>query len=145
MSKQKNEQAEGSNSFTQFFTQAEEQTDYWVELAKLEFTEEMISRMKELAVSKSQLAKNLGIQPGLVTRLVSGRNNFTLSTMVRVARALDCEFRSHLQPTGTNTCWINVLTSDAEPAPACDWDPKQFTKVDFNAKAISYEPVPSAA
>ena len=98
------------DSFEELFQRAEEHPGYWVELAKLEFTEEMLARMKERGISKSQLATLLGAKPAFVTRLVSGHNNFTLETMVRVARALDCEFRCHLQPAGTKACWMSAAS-----------------------------------
>ena len=114
------------DSFEELFQRAEERTGYWVELGKLEFTEEMLARMKERGVTKSRLAATLGAQPALVTRLVSGHNNFTIETMVRIARALDCEFRCHLQPAGTKACWIDVLKH--EPKRPADWAPEEFSQ-----------------
>src|SRR4051812_34176995 len=93
-------------SFENVFEHAEKRAGYWVELAKLEFTSKIISRMTNLGVGKSDLAKRLEVQPGMVTRLLSGRNNFELATMVRIAKALDSSFRCHLEPSGTTTCWI---------------------------------------
>ena len=133
------------SSFEQFFDQSEQRPGYWVELAKLDFTREVFDRMKALDVSKSQLAAKLEAQPGLVTRLLSGRNNFELTTMVRIARALDCEFRCHLQPSGTKTCWIDVLDEEPQHAPMQTWNPNEFKKVNFAPKRLKYEPVPVAA
>lgn len=45
---------------------------------------------KEL--SKRQLAKYLGITPTLLSRWESGKLNFSIHTLMRVASALDCEF-----------------------------------------------------
>lgn len=142
----RNEQPYGSfDSFEQFFAQSEQRPGYWVELAKLDFTREVLERMRSLDVSKSQLATKLEAQPALVTRLLSGRNNFELATMVRIARALDCEFRCHLQPTGTKTCWIDVL-NDEPPSPAMQvWNPDQFQKLKSQPKVMTYESVPVAA
>jgi transcriptional regulator with XRE-family HTH domain len=115
------------NSFEELFQRAEERTGYWVELAKLEFTEEMLAGMRDRGIKKSQLAAALGAKPAFVTRLVSGHNNFTLETMVRIAQALNCEFRCHLQPAGTKACWIDVLQQ--EPArPSTVWAPDEFRK-----------------
>src|SRR5215203_3168000 len=85
-------------SFDEFFTHTQKNTGYWVELAKLEFTEDIISRMKQLEVSKSQLANKLSVTPAMITRLLSGRNNFELATMVKLALALECTFKPNLQP-----------------------------------------------
>jgi cyanate lyase len=101
LSSQETESVGAFDSFEELFQRAEERPSYWVELAKLEFTEEMLARLKELGINKSEFAARLGAKPAFVTRLLSGRNNFTLETMVRVARALECEFRCHLRPNGT--------------------------------------------
>ena len=132
------------NSFEQLFQRAEERPGYWVELGKLEFTEELLARMKERGISKSQLAARLAAKPAFVTRLVSGHNNFTLETMVRLARALDCEFRCHLQPAGTKARWIDILKEPA-PRPAVAWAPEQYRKVVTVYPGFDHEAVPAAA
>jgi transcriptional regulator with XRE-family HTH domain len=144
--RKQNDQPYGSfDSFEQFFEQSEQRPGYWVELAKLDFTREVFDRMKQLDVSKSQLAAKLNAQPALVTRLLSGRNNFELATMVRLARALDCEFRCHLQPSGTKTCWIDVLNEEPKREPVLAWNPDDFQRVKFEPKVLNYESVPVAA
>lgn len=132
------------DSFEELFQRAEERPGYWVELGKLEFTEEMLARMKEREISKSQLAARMQAKPAFVTRLVSGHNNFTLETMVRVARALDCEFRSHLQPAGTKACWIDVLKNEPLRSNS-GWAPEEFRKVATIQPDFAYEPFTAAA
>jgi hypothetical protein len=135
---------ENFDSFDQLFQRAEEHTGYWVELAKLEFTEEMLARMKEGGVKKSQLAASLGAKPAFVSRLVSGHNNFTLETMVRVARALNCGFRSHLQPPGTKACWIDVLKNEPQ-RPRAAWATEKFRVIETIHPDLTHEAVPAAA
>jgi transcriptional regulator with XRE-family HTH domain len=134
--------------FASFFTQAEESPRYWAELAKLEFTEKVITRMKELGLSRSALAAKLEVQPGLVTRLLSGQNNFELATMTKIARALDCDFRCHLQPKGTETLWINVLKEEPERATAFNgWSSDSYRRIihhDFS-RSLPHENLPAAA
>ena len=132
------------DSFEQLFRRAEARTGYWVELAKLEFTEEMLARMKERKIKKKELADALGVRPAMVTRLVSGHNNFTIETMVRVARALECEFRCHLQPTGTKACWLDFLKQEPERLPAA-WVPEEFRTIQTIRPDFAYESVPATA
>lgn len=80
---------------------------YWEELAILDFTHEILNRMKILNWSKTNLAEKLEVEPAYVSKLIGGSNNFTLRTMVKLARALDAELRFHLQPTGKQTMWID--------------------------------------
>jgi transcriptional regulator with XRE-family HTH domain len=146
--RKQNEQPYGSfDSFERFFAQTEQRPGYWVELAKLDFTREVLDRMKQLDVTKGQLAVKLDAQPALVTRLLSGKNNFELATMVRIARALDCEFRSHLQPKGTQAMWIDVLHEEPERAPVPVWNPDEFKsrKINFDQQVLSNESLPVAA
>ena len=119
MSHHSDSQLNINDPFGALFQEAEQSDAFWVSKAKIQFTEEMLKRMKALGMSKGVLAKALDVKPAQITRLCSGMNNFTVETMVRVARALNCEFVSHLQPAGTNTMWIDVL--DHEPARLGDW------------------------
>jgi plasmid maintenance system antidote protein VapI len=137
MSHPANASFESFDSFEDFFEQAEKRPGYAVELAKLEFTRKVLDRMAELGLKKGQLAAALGAKPALVTRLLSGRNNFELGTMVRLARALDCEFRCHLQPRGTTTMWIDVLDEEAANNQTSAWEE--------NFKVITRNPLPIPA
>ena len=83
--------------FKSLFTEARKDYAYWVEGTILEFTEDMVSRMEEQGVSRSELARRIGVSPAYVTKILRGSTNFTLDTMVKVARALDCDLRCHLQ------------------------------------------------
>ena len=148
MRRKNTESYQSFESFEEFFAQAEQRPGHWIELAKLEFTNEVIARMKELGISKSELAGSLDVRPGFVTRLLSGKNNFELATMVKLARALDCEYRSHLQPSGTKTCWINVLTEESAPSvnTSEDWRTGEFeTIARFEPRVIDNESITVAA
>jgi hypothetical protein len=144
MHNQDNKSIGNLDSFEELFQHAEQDTEYWVELAKLEFTEEMLARMQEAGMKKSQLAVTLGAKPAFVTRLVSGHNNFTLETMVRVARALNCGFRSHLERAGTKACWIDVLKNEPQRHHAV-WAPEKFRVIETLRPDFSHETVPAAA
>jgi transcriptional regulator with XRE-family HTH domain len=135
------------DSFEQFFEQAEQRSGYWIERAKLEFTNDIFSRMKNRGVSKSELASRLEVSPGMVTRLLSGRNNFELATMVRIAIALDCKYLSHLQPLEAKTFWCDVFVVQ-RPEPFEVWNPVEFSSIQRffpPMKYLNYEPVPAAA
>ena len=101
-----------SNEFDALFAHAESHDAFHVSAAKLRFTEDMLANMEKIRLSKSELAAKLGVKPAQISRLCSGRNNFTLETMVKIARALGCEFKSHLQPAGTTTQWIDLMKEE---------------------------------
>jgi transcriptional regulator with XRE-family HTH domain len=85
-------------SFPELFQQAEEHEDYWLAGAILEFTEDVVREMERQGLTRTELARRLGATPAYVTKVLRGKVNFTLSTMVRLARALNAEV--HVQLTG---------------------------------------------
>lgn len=127
------------DSFEELFAQAEQRLDYHVEGAKNEFTEQIVARMEEFGLSKSELAEKMGVKRSFVTRLLSGNNNFTLETMVRIARSLDCSLRSHLEPKGFEARWVNVMKTEFAHGETC---PKtaNFADAQFDTFEIRSSP-----
>jgi plasmid maintenance system antidote protein VapI len=115
--------------FAELFLEAEKSDTFWVSKAKLHFTEDMLAQMDALGINKTELASRLGVKPAQISRLCGGLNNFTLETMVRVARALNCEFRCHLQPEGANTLWIDVLKENPAPSPCWTRQAERYPQV----------------
>ena len=85
-------------NFDELFQQAEQTEDFWVAGAILELTDEVVRRMEERGVSRSELARRLGTSPAYVTKLLRGNANLTMATMVRLARALESELHCRLVP-----------------------------------------------
>jgi transcriptional regulator with XRE-family HTH domain len=147
MDTKKEEMAKRFNSFDEFFEEIEREADYWVELAKLEFTRDIQHKMARGKVSRTELANRLEVRPGMVTRLLSGQNNFQLSTMVRIALALNCRFRSCLEPLqekneGGHVYCLNLQASIADPKYG-DSEWRQIQLQTFNV--LNNESLPVAA
>jgi transcriptional regulator with XRE-family HTH domain len=85
--------------------------EYRAEGASIEFTNAMVTRMRELNVSRSELAARIGVNPAYISKILRGDTNFSLETMVKIAHALDSEFRCHLQPAGTKSQWLDVYST----------------------------------
>lgn len=102
--------------FQTFFEDAEKSPAYWVERAVLEFTEDLVARMESEGISRAELARRIRCSPAYVTKILRGSTNFTLESMVRVAQAVGCNLRTHLQPDGARTHWFDLL--DATPSQA---------------------------
>ena len=102
---------------------------YWVELAKIDFTEEICKRMDELGITRKELAERMGSSQAYVTKVLRGNANFTIESMVKIAKALDSEFRSVLQPEGKVVSWF--LFDQTKQAPAdLEQERKQYSAVD---------------
>jgi transcriptional regulator with XRE-family HTH domain len=72
--------------------------EYRAEGASIEFTNAMVTRMRQLDVSRSELAARIGVNPAYISKILRGDTNFSLETMVKIANALDSDFHCHLQP-----------------------------------------------
>lgn len=105
--------------FSTLFTEAEKTTEFWVSKAKYQFTEEMLRELTHSGYSKALLAEKMDVNPAFISRLCKGSNNFTMTTMVKVAQALDCELYTHLVPKGRSIQWIDFLHE--EPEESADW------------------------
>ena len=82
---------------------------YKAQGASLEFTEDMARLMKDQNITQSVLAARINVSPAYITKILRGGTNFTLDTMVKIADALDAEFRCHLQPAGHRTQWFDIV------------------------------------
>jgi len=62
--------------------------EYAVEGLILSFTEGLTKRMNERCMSKADLARQLGVSAAYIHAVFSGQN-FSLKTMVKLAKAVD--------------------------------------------------------
>lgn len=90
---------------------ARETHQYRAEGASIEFTNAMLTRMRQVGVSRSKLAERIGVNPAYISEILRGDTNFSLETMVKIANALESDFRCHLQPAGTKSQWLDVYST----------------------------------
>ncbi len=81
---------------------------YQQERAIYQVTELLESLMKELGVSRAELAKRLGKSRGWITQLLDGDSNKTIRTVADAFAALGHEFCSFSRP-------IEIATKASEP------------------------------
>ena len=85
-------------SFKELFDQAKRRDTYWVSSLILDFTEGLHKMMEANEVSRSELARRLGVSPAYITKVLRGNVNFTLDSMVRLARAAGGEVSLQVAP-----------------------------------------------
>ena len=61
-------------------------------LHSLDLAISICTRMKELNLSKNEVAERAGIKPSALSRIISGEQNLTLSTIAKLEHALDVRF-----------------------------------------------------
>jgi len=83
-------------SFSRLYQEAERHQDYWVAGAILEFTESVVREMARRGLTRTALAERLGATPAYVTKILRGKVNFTLATMVRLSHALGTDLHVRL-------------------------------------------------
>jgi len=103
-----------TNSFADIFAKAQSNPRFWEEMAILEFTESVAKRLESLSLTRIDLASELGVSPAFITKLMCGKNNFTLRTMVKVARSLGCELTVGLTPAALPAASpVQVLSTES--------------------------------
>lgn len=87
-----------AKSFAELYREAEQHDDYWVAHASQGFLEDLVRGMEEAGVSRAELARRLGSSPAYVTKILRGNVNFTLASLVKLARAVGAELRLTIEP-----------------------------------------------
>jgi transcriptional regulator with XRE-family HTH domain len=85
-------------SFKELFNQAKERDTYWAASIILDFTEGLHKIMEANGVTRSDLARRLGVSPAYITKVLRGNVNFTVDSMVRLVRAAGGEVRVQVAP-----------------------------------------------
>lgn len=104
---------ENQNRLQALMAEARQTHAYKAQGASLEFTEDMVRLMQDLKMTNSELALRISASPAYVTKILRGGTNFTLDTMVKIATALDAEFRCHLQRRGLESTWVDYTVVKA--------------------------------
>ncbi|MCC5848508.1 MAG: helix-turn-helix transcriptional regulator [Verrucomicrobia bacterium] len=102
------------NEFQGLMEEARNTHSYRLEGAVLEFTEQMVARMDKLGVNRTELARRIDSSPAYITKILRGNTNFTLDSMVKIAHALGCTYRSHLEPEGCDSQWFGAETEGGD-------------------------------
>jgi transcriptional regulator with XRE-family HTH domain len=101
-----------NRSFTDLLEEAKTGGAYWVDKVSLEFTEDLCERMDRQGMSRADLARQIGVSRGYITKVLRGSGNVTLETMVKLARAVGGELEVRLHEPVDNRQW------SADPKPA---------------------------
>lgn len=87
----KTESKTSSKRFAELFHRLAESEDYLIDALKVEIAEQIYAAMEQQNVKKAELARRLGTSRAYVTKLLQGNVNFTIDSLVKVARVLDCQ------------------------------------------------------
>lgn len=89
------------------------QLNYAVESAKQDFMMAISMAMKSKEITKAELADSISCSPAYISKILKGDENFTIETMVKIARALNTKLCIHLAENHENIQWFGVVTRNA--------------------------------
>jgi len=106
--------------FSQLVERAKQHDAYWTDRASLEFVVDVYRLMQQQGTTKSALARKLNTSPAYVTKVFRGDTNFTLETMVRLARAVGGRLHVHVAEEDARVRWFDVAQQVRKKACAPD-------------------------
>jgi transcriptional regulator with XRE-family HTH domain len=92
------EEKNQKKSFSQLLSEAKKRDAYWVARTISTFTEELHQLAGQGNITRAELARRLGTSPAYITKILRGNVNFTVDTMVRLARAVGGQLHLHMTP-----------------------------------------------
>jgi transcriptional regulator with XRE-family HTH domain len=87
-----------AQTYQKFIERVTSSVDYKVDVAALEFVDELVRCMRQTGVTQAELARRLGASEPYVSKVLRGDANFTLATMVKLATAVGQGLRVILEP-----------------------------------------------
>ncbi len=83
---------ERSELFITLFREARTRDSYYVAGMKLEIAEQIYQLMERQQVSPAELGVGIGITGVRISRILKGKSNCTLETLVKIGRRLNAEW-----------------------------------------------------
>lgn len=87
----KNKETSASR-FASLVGELEKRDSFHVDAAKLELSEQIYQMMESKSVTEAELSRRLAVSRAYVNKILQGNVNFTVETLVKIGRALDCSF-----------------------------------------------------
>lgn len=82
-------------------TEKDRPLSYWITLARMGLEEDLARLMGKKDVSRSALARKVGVSPQFITKTLNGTNNYTLATMAKLARGIGAVLEVRLADEGS--------------------------------------------
>lgn len=102
-----------AKSFAELFEKAKEMETYHSASVIVEFTEGLYDLMQKKNISRKELANRLGTSPSYITKVLRGDINFTIDSMVKLARAAGGTVQVNVEQEHVQ--WLGMVKNEAEP------------------------------
>lgn len=124
-------------SFKQLLASAKQRDSYWFEKAKLQYSVELNRFFKKKNISQADFAKEVGTSAAYITKVFRGDTNFTIETMVKLARAVDGELQITIVPSREDDVWNKVAAQSRKTRLQTSKDSKMWANPEQNDVRIS--------
>src|SRR5882672_2297342 len=81
-----------AKDFQEILNQVKSSESYDKEVLRGEISDQIACLMEEQEITKAELARRLHKSRAYVTKILQGNANFTLDTLVQLARVLGCKY-----------------------------------------------------
>lgn len=81
-----------AKDFQEILTQIKSSESYDKEVLRGEISDQIACLMQAAGASRAELARRMGKSPAYITKILQGNANFTLDSLVQIARVLGCKY-----------------------------------------------------
>lgn len=113
--------------FAAFAERARREDAYRSENIVQSFVKDLLLALEAGNLTRAELARHLGTSPAYVTKVLRGDVNFTVDTMVKLARATGRTLHLHLAPEHWDVRWFDLPQRPVETGGA--WESPEFRKI----------------
>lgn len=130
--------------FTTFAERARREDAYWSEKVIKSFVNDLLHALDTGKLSRAEFARRLSTSSAYVTKVLRGDVNFTVDTMVKLARATEMMLHLHLAPEYCDVRWFDLPQRQVETGES--WKSPAFRKVrERRIKEVEIEEPTAAA
>lgn len=106
--------------FSSLIQKAKENNEYWESKVRHKIALALLGQMQDLGLTQVDLAKESGVSPAYISRVLSGNENLSIKTIIKLTRAIKLSFDISAHPTApimtqipdTNSCsdsdWLTI-------------------------------------
>ena len=94
-------------SYEELYQEAQKDPAYWAAKVTHSFAISLNNMMVKKNITKTDLAKKIGVSKAYITKVLRGEVNFTVETMVKFSMALGCVIED-IRFLNTQTDWATI-------------------------------------
>ena len=87
--------------YKKHFEDAKKKDSYWINQITLQFATALWNKMQANGIKPSELAKIIGTSPAYITKVLRGDANYTVETLYKLSKAVDCKIEINMVDKNT--------------------------------------------